>query len=309
MGERIELSGIASARDSGSASGSVGDRDIARDSARDSARDRDNARLRQLTNSSISNIFQSISSFLSFIRMNFIRIIYGSKVNSSITPIGLIVVDRIHATKLYNQGAFGKATLSRGVPTWYQRHFGGRSGSGMSETRRMNAFLESGYTVPMVDSEQYVLMPEEAFYLAHVLNVLKVRDANDVVLSLAQMWDLFTAQYQDPSEPTKKVSSFAARYAVYHHYRTKGLTPRSGLLFGFDFVLYTKGPQYRHADSCVWILELQGNEQVRTLAAKSRIANSVKKVRRVALTEGALDLLLGYSRGYLRCGMSEKVYD
>eukprot|EP01137_Pigoraptor_chileana_P031574 Opistho-2@19595 len=89
--------------------------------------------------------------------------------------------------------------------------------------------------------EMLQLFPEEAFFLAHSLNCLRVHLPTDgperVFLTSDELWGAFLATR----------ASFPHSYAAYHHYRTKGWVPRSGLKFGLDYVLYDKGPEYCHS--------------------------------------------------------------
>ena len=40
---------------------------------------------------------------------------------------------------------------------------------------------------------------------------------------------------------------FVQRYAVYHHLRSSGWVPKSGLKFAVDFLAYRQGPAYYHS--------------------------------------------------------------
>ena len=179
-------------------------------------------------------------------------------------------MDSESAIVAYDQGAFGKATMSRGEKTWFGRYYLGEKPNGFTEKRLLDAFDkdEHEWYALRQDPELFVLMPVETFFLAYGLGVLDVKNSQNRLLSVRELWDDFITKY--PGFPT--------RYAVYHFFRSKGWTPRSGLGFGFDFVLYKKGPRYRHAEYCVWILPRDQSFVVKELNAKVRIANSVKKV-------------------------------
>lgn len=105
------------------------------------------------------------------------------------------------------------------------------------------------------------LMPEEAMFLSYALGCLIVSqsvqqqschyssEGNDMYreMTIDEMWTAFT----------RADKAFPMRYAVYHHYRTKGWVVKSGLKFGTDWVLYPVGPPFYHAQytvliQCVW---------------------------------------------------------
>lgn len=41
---------------------------------------------------------------------------------------------------------------------------------------------------------------------------------------------------------------FLVNYAVYHHFRSLGWVPRPGIKFAVDWLLYTRGPVFDHAE-------------------------------------------------------------
>jgi tRNA-splicing endonuclease subunit Sen2 len=197
-----------------------------------------------------------------------------AKINKS-----LIVLDKKSAEIAYDQGAFGKATMSRGEQTWFARYYLGQKPNGLTEKRLLDAFDkdEHEWYALRRDPELFVLMPVETFFLAYGLGVLQLKDG-DKDLSVKEMWAYFSSK--NPGFPT--------RYAVYHFFRTKGWTPKSGLASGFEFVLYKKGPRYRHADYCVWIIPRTESFRTRELNAKVRIANTLKKVTGIDLLQKLL---------------------
>lgn len=115
--------------------------------------------------------------------------------------------------------------------------------------------------------ESYLkLLPEEALFLSYALGCLVVTQKKTVPekqnrkrispasekekdheMTIDQMWNSFSKA--DPKFPVK--------YAVYHHYRTKGWVVKSGLKFGADWALYPVGPPFYHSQytimiQCVW---------------------------------------------------------
>lgn len=61
--------------------------------------------------------------------------------------------------------------------------------------------------------------------------------------------------------------AFVSQYAAYHHFRSKGWLPRSGLLYGADYVLYQLHPEHAHSNYLVSVLiERRGAETTGTPA-------------------------------------------
>jgi tRNA-splicing endonuclease subunit Sen2 len=107
----------------------------------------------------------------------------------------------------------------------------------------------------IVNKEHLQLMPEEAFFLAFGLGALTVNDAvAGKPLSTTDMFRLFR-QYSyfppriEADDPhLQPDDAFLVNYAVYHHFRSLGWTPRAGIKFGVDWLLYTRGPVFDHAE-------------------------------------------------------------
>uniref|UniRef100_L7M449 tRNA-intron lyase n=1 Tax=Rhipicephalus pulchellus TaxID=72859 RepID=L7M449_RHIPC len=87
---------------------------------------------------------------------------------------------------------------------------------------------------PMTESLQ--LFFEEAYFLSYGLGCLIVKDG-DQDLELLKLWQRFCGLDDN----------FPARYAVYHHFRSKGWVVRSGAKFAADYLLYKDGPPFYHA--------------------------------------------------------------
>lgn len=97
-------------------------------------------------------------------------------------------------------------------------------------------------------------MPEEALWLTFALGVLKVTDPlSGLELSSPELFKLFRQHSyfpprNGPDDPDLQPDDgFLVHYAVYHHFRSLGWVPRSGIKFGVDWLLYTRGPVFDHA--------------------------------------------------------------
>jgi tRNA splicing endonuclease len=82
---------------------------------------------------------------------------------------------------------------------------------------------------------------EEGFFLKHALNALTVvtqTDGRAKELSEQELW-----------ERCRSIRGcFVTTYAGYHHLKSKGWLPRSGLLYGVDYVAYQMHPTCCHSD-------------------------------------------------------------
>ncbi|KAJ3285538.1 tRNA splicing endonuclease subunit sen2 [Borealophlyctis nickersoniae] len=133
------------------------------------------------------------------------------------------------------------------------------------------------------DPERYQLTPEEAFFLAHDQQHKKFQDG---VLSPQDLWTKLSLA----SQPTLSIASdfngtinvgkgtlgaqFAICYAAYHYYRSQGWVVKSGIKFGTDFVLYNKGPIFRHSDYAVVVIPSVGEKESSTLEPEDASAPS-----------------------------------
>jgi tRNA-intron lyase len=87
---------------------------------------------------------------------------------------------------------------------------------------------------------------DEAFFMAYGLGCLKVHDVVDsaaVKLDIHVLWQRLQVARSD----------FLMLYLAYHHFRSKGWIPRTGLQYGVDFVLYQRHPALAHSDYSVLI--------------------------------------------------------
>ncbi|KAJ3268763.1 hypothetical protein HDV01_002309 [Terramyces sp. JEL0728] len=193
---------------------------------------------------------ESPQSLMFFVNQTFISKLFQKRIKAKLIN-GLIKANH----DIYNYGSFGKATLSRGIPTYNAREF-----ESLSEKKKIDRLQLDKIRLQGV-KEEFLLLPEECFFLSFALGCLDLN--GETKLSIQQQWELFC-----------KDDQFPVRYAVYHHYRSQGYVVRSGILFGTDFVLYKQGPQYRHSDYCVWIVDAVVAKE---LIEKNRVCNQAKK--------------------------------
>jgi tRNA splicing endonuclease len=92
----------------------------------------------------------------------------------------------------------------------------------------------------IVGAEYLQLSLEEAFFLRHAIGSLRVVDG-DTPMSSAECWRRFCN-----AKP-----KFVELYAIYHHWRSFGFVPRSGLKYASDLVVYRYGPSFSHAEYAV----------------------------------------------------------
>lgn len=131
------------------------------------------------------------------------------------------------------------------------------NGNGNSDSQTLPSLPLASVPVsdPIINKEHLQLTPEEAFFLSFGLGVLEVSDpASGRALSRQELFSLFR-QYSyfpprnGPDEPDLEPDDgFLVHYAVYHHFRSLGWVPRGGIKFGVDWLLYTRGPVFDHAE-------------------------------------------------------------
>lgn len=113
----------------------------------------------------------------------------------------------------------------------------------------------------IVNKEHLQLMPEEAFFLSFGLGVLNIIDplsglafSNHDLLTLFRQHSYFPPRW-GPDEPDLEPDDeFLLHYVVYHHFRSLGWVPRAGIKFGVDWLLYTRGPVFDHAEFGIVII-------------------------------------------------------
>ena len=139
----------------------------------------------------------------------------------------------------------------------------GTAGSGTSDGSKSSPRMSSQpatQTVPdaspeaIVNREHLQLTPEEAFFLVFGLGALVVTDVSGRELSPQELLATFRQYSQLHLQVEPDVlhlgpdDEFLMHYAVYHHFRSLGWVPRAGIKFGVDWLLYTRGPVFDHAE-------------------------------------------------------------
>ncbi|KAH6719360.1 hypothetical protein BKA61DRAFT_275159 [Leptodontidium sp. MPI-SDFR-AT-0119] len=108
------------------------------------------------------------------------------------------------------------------------------------------------------DQEHVQLTLEEAFFLSYALGALTVVDpdtnapiSNEDLFYLARKTSYFPPQVNPSLSPD---DPFMINYVVYHHFRSLGWVLRSGTKFSVDYMLYTRGPVFTHAEFAILVL-------------------------------------------------------
>jgi tRNA-splicing endonuclease subunit Sen2 len=108
------------------------------------------------------------------------------------------------------------------------------------------------------DQEHIQLTLEEAFFLSYALGALTILDpetrspiSTKDLFSLCRRTSYFPPQANPALAPD---DPFMVNYVVYHHFRSLGWVPRSGIKFSVDYMLYMRGPVFTHAEFAVLIL-------------------------------------------------------
>lgn len=198
---------------------------------------------------------------------------------------GVVVVsNKDHVKDIYSGGFFGKGNCSYGEPKFeagshdrvmkaiyecqsYQIEETNQAIASISDFKKESPFQTT-------ENEELILIPEEAYFLAFGLGVLRVkRSGSDI--SLDELYaDLFAHNHQ-----------FPLRYAAYHHFRHKGWVVRPGVRMGVDFLLYKDGPPFTHSSFMVIIRTDDDDERLameelteHDLDVLTRISGTVQKV-------------------------------
>ncbi|RSL89050.1 hypothetical protein CEP51_001388 [Fusarium floridanum] len=113
----------------------------------------------------------------------------------------------------------------------------------------------SGNERVIKNMEHLQLMPEEAFFLSFGLGALTVNDPTSgsrlssmELLRLFRQYSYFPPRVEPEDPALQPDDNFLVHYAVYHHFRSLGWVPRGGIKFGVDWLLYTRGPVFDHAE-------------------------------------------------------------
>lgn len=108
------------------------------------------------------------------------------------------------------------------------------------------------------DQEHVQLTLEEAFFLSYALGALTVINpettapiSNEELFYLARKTSYFPPQSNPSLSPD---DPFMINYVVYHHFRSLGWVLRSGTKFSVDYMLYTRGPVFTHAEFAILVL-------------------------------------------------------
>ncbi|ETN60670.1 hypothetical protein AND_007697 [Anopheles darlingi] len=166
------------------------------------------------------------------------------------TGFSVEVVDPDSIRNLCLNGGFGQGLFSRSFPACI---------TNSSEThRRRKRPVESTPSVTTDhasgSNEPLSLFLEEAFFLMHKLNILRVKTIAGTELSVSEAFAKFRSIKKD----------FVASYCAYLYLKSKNWVVKCGLKFGGDFVIYVRGPQFYHASYIVLIEELAGGKPLKT---------------------------------------------
>lgn len=144
---------------------------------------------------------------------------------------------------------------------------------------------EQAETVKDLEDLEFLhLDPVEAFFLAFALEVGEVLGDNRI-LSDTELLESIANFDTSPAPLLHRLLAFLQRYVVYHHYRSLGWCVRSGIKFGCEFLLYNRGPPFRHADFGVLILAADERRLWEDTMAAARVVGGVKKTLLFAYVE------------------------
>ncbi len=107
----------------------------------------------------------------------------------------------------------------------------------------------------------------EAFFLQHALKTLHIfrvsadsspptteQQQQRIEMSSDECWTAFRSLLPD----------FASRYIAYLYFRGRGWTPKSGLKFAADYVLYRISPSYSHSEYTVLLKTVYASDGMRS---------------------------------------------
>jgi tRNA-splicing endonuclease subunit Sen2 len=113
----------------------------------------------------------------------------------------------------------------------------------------------SNSEIEIPNQEHLQLSLEETFFLTYGLGALKLNDPHNIPNH--QLLQLFRQHSYFPPVPPSALSPddpFLLNYAVYHHFRSLGWVVRDGVKFAVDYLLYERGPVFKHAAFAVTII-------------------------------------------------------
>lgn len=191
------------------------------------------------------------------------------------TPSSVWIKDPDAILFLFSEetGFFGKGCLSRSRPCFFSNVTPPSSDRPRSKGVDRSAFhykqaisqRPRGSSDSSKDIEPLMLSDEEAFFLHHELHLLSVVGTGSFA-DFHVLTDLFSCDLpllqppantsEDPIDSHRlwnffcsRDRFFSSRFLAYRHYRSIGWVPKSGIKFGFDFVLYPReGPEGSHAE-------------------------------------------------------------
>ncbi|XP_050081519.1 uncharacterized protein LOC126568887 [Anopheles aquasalis] len=172
----------------------------------------------------------------------------AGQIEGVFTGFSVEIVDPDSIRNLCLNGGFGQGLFSRSFPACI---------TNSSETnRRRKRPVESisGKNHPAGSNEPLSLFLEEAFFLMHKLNILRIKTNSEKELSVSEVFAKFRSIKKD----------FVASYCAYLYLKSKNWVVKCGLKFGGDYVIYVRGPQFYHASYIVLIEELAGGKPLKT---------------------------------------------
>jgi len=102
--------------------------------------------------------------------------------------------------------------------------------------------------IAVEDVEHLQLTLAEAFFLSYALGALRILDpTSSTAIPVSELLPLFRTS-RSPDDP------FLLSYVAYHHYRSLGWVVKSGSKFAVDYLLYERGPAFRHAEFAIVLL-------------------------------------------------------
>uniref|UniRef100_A0AAG5D925 tRNA-intron lyase n=1 Tax=Anopheles atroparvus TaxID=41427 RepID=A0AAG5D925_ANOAO len=179
-------------------------------------------------------------------------------INAIFTGFSVDVTDDDSIRELCLNGGFGQGMFSRAFPARLTcSREPGRKQKRKCPVSNINASRsDSGSNTSRLDDktriEPLCLFLEEAFFLMHQLNMLKLKTIDDETISVEEAFNTFQ----------RINKGFFAGYCAYLYLKSKNWIIKSGMKFGGDFVIYVKGPQFYHASYIVLVQEMYRGKQL-----------------------------------------------
>lgn len=246
----------------------------------------------------------------------------GTSVDSS--PRGAQVTDVASIMQLWQEGFFGKGTLSRSEPSWFGRTSRrlGLDGGEMTleeltelrrakrrqfkrdrelqqqeellEKKRKEGFTPEHTTLvqPEIEVNPVEIRKEDRDLITgetiHRLEYLQLTPCETVFLHLG-LGVLDLGDESLSSVLTRLLPSPEAwrEYIVYHYFRSLGWCVRDGVKFGSDFLLYRKGPPFQHAEFAIMVMEQHCQPSWWWLHSNIRVLGGAKKTLTLAYVESS----------------------